>query len=107
QRWDATDGDLRAVVRTILVSPELRAAKGAKVRRPTMLLASALRAVEVDLSDAAERASVLSRLDQHCNKLGLDIHNIEPPTGWRDAAGTFVSEGSMIRRFNAFQALCA
>lgn len=106
QRWDATGGNLKAVVRTILVSPELRAAKGAKVRRPTMLLASALRAVDVDLSDPAERATVLARLDQHCTKLGQNLHNFEAPTGWDDTNKTFVSEGSMIRRFNAFHALC-
>lgn len=106
QEWTATEGDLRAVMRVILSSPELRAAAGSKVKRPSLLLTSALRAVEADLSDPTTRFALLSRLSQACTALGQDLYQVEPPTGWTDANGTFVSEGTMLQRFSRLNTLC-
>ena len=102
-RWLATQGDLREVLRVILGSRELLDARGSKIKRPNLLLVAAMRSVEADLSVQADRQRALATIGNLCGELGLTVYQVPPPTGWVDAPGTFLSEGAMLERFSALE----
>jgi uncharacterized protein (DUF1800 family) len=93
--FTSTRGDLRAVVRAILTSPEFLAAeaRAAKVKTPFELAVSALRATEAEVSDAS---AVLARL----RTLGMPLYFAQPPTGYADTADAWINTGSIVGRMN-------
>ena len=95
QVWLRTDGDLAAVVRTILSSDELFAAssRDAKVKSPLELVASALRAAHADVRLGAAAAKLVA-------DVGQPILRAEPPTGWKETADAVVTAGGMVTRFD-------
>jgi len=95
ETFRATDGDLRAVVRTILTSDELLAAgaRGAKVKTPLEFVVSALRTTGADVADAS---AVVRRLAQ----LGMPLYGAQPPTGYADTAVAWVNTGALVNRMN-------
>jgi uncharacterized protein (DUF1800 family) len=95
ETFRATDGDLRAVVRTILTSDELLAAgaRGAKVKTPLEFVVSALRTTGADVADAS---AVVRRLAQ----LGMPLYGAQPPTGYADTAAAWVNTGALVNRMN-------
>ena len=102
-RWIATQGDLREVLRVILGSSELVAARDVKVKRPNLVFLTAMRSIDVDTSVQADRVRALATVGNLCAEQGLPLYQVPPPTGWADAPGTFLSEGSMLERFSALQ----
>lgn len=98
ERWKTSGGDLRQVLRLILASPELRAARGTKVKRPNLLFVSAMRSVGVDLSAVAGREPTFTMMGYLCRDLGLPLFQVQAPTGWSDAPMAFVNEGAMLER---------
>ena len=99
-RFTATKGDLRAVVRTILASPEFLAtdAHRAKVKTPLEFVASALRATGADVRSALPLAREL-------REMGMPLYFCQPPTGYDDSAATWVSAGALVSRMNFAVAL--
>jgi uncharacterized protein (DUF1800 family) len=93
--FTATRGDLRAIVRTILTSPEFLAAetRRAKVKTPFEFTVSALRATRADVTDAS---AVLMRL----RSLGMPLYFAQPPTGYADTADAWVNTGALVNRMN-------
>jgi uncharacterized protein (DUF1800 family) len=93
--WLRSDGDLAAVLRTILESDELFAAssRDAKVKSPLELVASALRAAHADVRGGAVAAKLVG-------DLGQPILRAEPPTGWAETADAVVTAGGMVTRFD-------
>jgi uncharacterized protein (DUF1800 family) len=90
-----TDGDLRAVVRVIVTSPEFFAPDSyrAKVKTPFEFVVSALRATDADLQVAAPIVRALAGL-------GMPLYLCQPPTGYDDTAATWVSSGALVNRLN-------
>ena len=95
-----TDGDIRAVVRTIITSPEFfsEAAYIAKTKSPLQFVASAVRVVG---GEAHSRSSLPAVVGQ----LGEPLFQAMPPTGYPDTAEAWVNAGSLIGRMDFALAL--
>ena len=96
--WLATDGDLRAVMRTILLSPDFLdtpANRRTKVKRPLHLLASIARATDADAAQLN-----LDRMRRRVRELGEDLYLSPSPAGLPDVSPFWTSAGTMVQRFN-------
>jgi uncharacterized protein (DUF1800 family) len=95
-----TDGDIRAVVRAIVLSPEFwaPAAYRAKVKTPLEFVAGALRALgaETDAGAPVLRTLLL---------MGQAPYSAQAPTGYADRAEAWASPGGLLARLNFVQAL--
>src|SRR5499433_911660 len=98
----ATDGDIRAMLRTIVTSPEFWApdARHAKIKKPFEYVASAVRAVGGHV-DA--RAGFL--LARSVAEMGEGLYGAQPPTGYPDRADAWVNAGALLARMNFALAL--
>jgi uncharacterized protein (DUF1800 family) len=90
-----TEGDLRAVVRTIVTSPEFfsRSAYRAKVKSPFELVTSALRAVNAEIDTTPRTAQIVARL-------GQPIFGRQTPDGWPETGGEWMNAGAILNRIN-------
>lgn len=90
-----TDGDLREVVRAIVLSPEFfsRSSYRAKVKSPLELVASAIRA-------AGMPADTTPRLARAVAQLGEPLYGHQTPNGWPERSTEWLSAGSVADRVN-------
>ena len=90
-----TRGDLRAVVRAIVTSPEFFAAdvRRAKVKTPIEFVVSAVRATGATVIDAQPLVGALQTL-------GMPLYGSQPPTGYGIAASDWVNTGALLARMN-------
>jgi uncharacterized protein (DUF1800 family) len=90
-----TDGDIRAVVKTIVTSPEFAspAARAAKVKTPLEFVVSAARASGAEVDDARALAGRLAAM-------GMPLYQQQPPTGYKDTADAWVSTSGLLARLN-------
>ncbi|HEY3119300.1 MAG TPA: DUF1800 domain-containing protein [Vicinamibacteria bacterium] len=90
-----TDGDIRAVVRTIVTSPEFdaQANRAVKVKTPLEFAVSAVRAAGAEVDDP--RA-----LLQRVADMGMPLYLQQPPTGYKDTAEAWVSTSGLLARLN-------
>jgi len=97
QTFLSTEGDLRAVMRTILLSPEFLSLTyaGTKVKRPFVYVTSLARVVGIN-DDALFAASMDSRLQD----LGEGLYRAEDPTGYPDSSRFWAGEGPRVLRIN-------
>ena len=97
-----TDGDIRAVVRTIVTSPEFfsRAAYRSKVKSPFELVASALRVMNAEIDTTPRTAQVVARL-------GQPVFGRQTPDGWPDSGDAWMNAGAVLNRINFGLALAA
>jgi uncharacterized protein (DUF1800 family) len=97
-----TDGDIRAVVRTIVTSPEFfsRAAYRSKVKSPYEVVVSALRALGARPDTTAFTASLVGRL-------GQPIYGHQAPDGWPETGGAWMNTGAILARINFGMAAAA
>lgn len=95
-----SDGDIRAVVETMIYSPEFwsRDAYRAKIKKPFELVASAVRATGADVTAPFE-------LVQWTARIGEPLYLCEPPTGYDDAAEAWVNTNALLNRMNFALAL--
>ena len=93
--FQATNGDLREVVRAIVTSPEFSAPEAyrAKVKTPFEFVASALRATGADVRAATPLVRALA-------SLGMPLYLCQPPTGYDETADRWVSSGALVNRMN-------
>ncbi|MEP6833472.1 MAG: DUF1800 domain-containing protein [Gemmatimonas sp.] len=93
ETFTRTDGDIAAVVRTILTSDEFysRAAFRTKVKSPLELVVSISRAL-----DAPPDTSVAS--SRMVAQMGEPLFGYLTPEGWPDAAATWMNSGTMYTR---------
>ena len=100
QTYESTDGDIRAVLHTMIYSPEFwsRESYRAKIKTPFELVASAARAVgaEIDVS---------LTLVQWTGRIGEPLYQCQPPTGYADNADAWVNTGALLNRLNYALAL--
>src|ERR1019366_161302 len=90
-----TDGDIRAVVRTIVTSPEFfsRAAYRAKVKTPFELVVSARRILGAQPDTSPRSAQRMAQLQQQLwGKL--------TPNGWPETGDQWINAGSLLDRIN-------
>jgi uncharacterized protein (DUF1800 family) len=92
--WMQTGGDLTAVMRTLLESPEFWAPEneGNKYKTPFEYVVSALRAGNV----APDPKPLFGELRQ----LGQPIYGIETPDGYKQVEGAWLNPDAMARRLS-------
>ena len=95
QKFLATDGDIREVLRTLFKSPEFWSPKTyrAKVKTPFEFAISSLRATGTDVTSAGPLLGILSRM-------GMPLYQMVPPTGYSMTASTWMSSEALIDRMN-------
>jgi uncharacterized protein (DUF1800 family) len=100
QKFLATDGDIREVLRTLFKSPEFWSPKTyrAKVKTPFEFVVSSLRATGTDLNNAAPLLGTL-------NKMGMPLYQMVPPTGYSMTESTWMNSEALIDRMNYALAL--
>jgi uncharacterized protein (DUF1800 family) len=94
-RFRETGGDLREVVRTILMSPEFVSAEAqrAKVKTPFEFIVSAVRTTGAEITNAQP-------LVRSMQQLGMPLYQCQPPTGYKDTADAWVNTGALVARMN-------
>ena len=94
-RFHDTDGDLREVMRTLLMSPEFLSpdAYRAKVKTPFEFVVSAVRATGADVQDGTPVVRTMQQL-------GMPLYMCQPPTGYKDTADAWVNTGALVSRMN-------
>ena len=94
-RFTATSGDLREVLKAVFSSPEFLSpdAYRAKVKTPLEFVASAMRATGADLRTALPLSRTL-------REMGMPLYFCQPPTGYDDAASSWISAGALVSRMN-------
>ena len=102
QRFRDTDGDIAAVLRTLLLAPELEAALGAKFKDPMHYVVSAVR-LAYDGRPIANAHPIVNWL----NGLNEPLYGRQTPDGYPLAEGGWASSGQMVRRFEIARAIGA
>ncbi len=102
QTFNSSDGDIKAVLHTMIYSPEFwsRQTYAAKIKTPFELVVSAARAVgaQVDLP---------LPMVIWTGKIGEPLYQCQPPTGYKDTAETWVNTGALLNRLNYSLALAS
>jgi uncharacterized protein (DUF1800 family) len=98
--FEKSKGDIRAVMTTMIYSPEFwsRAAFRAKVKTPFELVASTTRALGADVDRPLQLAQWVSRI-------GEPLYQCLTPNGYSDKAAAWVSTGALLNRVNFAVAL--
>ncbi|HXO40651.1 MAG TPA: DUF1800 domain-containing protein [Thermoanaerobaculia bacterium] len=93
--YDRSQGDVRAMLRTLVQSPEFwsRGAVGAKVKSPFELAVSAVRASGAHVEDPRPLLGWIARM-------GEPLYAYQAPTGYPDRADAWVNTGSLLNRMN-------
>ena len=97
-----TDGDLRAVMETMLLSKEFlsQGSWRSKVKSPLEMVASSLRALDADLTDTTAVA-------QRIADLGEPLYAKAEPTGYPTTSESWANSVGLIGRMNFASALVA
>ncbi len=100
--WLRTHGDIRAVLRAIVHSPDFWAAQNrrAKVKSPLEFVASALRATMAEPDSTPRLTFVLQQL-------GQQLFMQQVPTGYPETAEEWVNSGALLARMNVAVGLAA
>jgi len=100
QTFESSDGDIRAVMKTMVYSPEFwsREAFRAKIKTPFELVISAARALGTDVDTPMP-------LVQWTGRIGEPLYQCQPPTGFSDKADAWVNTGALLNRLNYSLAL--
>jgi len=100
QTFQSSDGDIRAVMHTMIYSPEFwsRESFRAKIKTPYELVISAARALGTDVDSPMP-------LVQWTGRIGEPLYQCQPPTGYSDRADAWVNTGALLNRLNYSLAL--
>jgi uncharacterized protein (DUF1800 family) len=90
-----SDGNIREVIRSIVTSPEFFEpdALRAKIKKPSEFVASALRILNAE-------TQIPAALLRAINRMGEPLFLSQPPTGFPDAAESWVSSHTLLARMN-------
>lgn len=93
--FESSKGDIRAVLRTMIYSPEFwsKDAYRAKVKTPFELVASTARALNAEVT-------ITLPLTQWVGRMGEPLYLCQPPTGYSDKSETWVNTGALLNRLN-------
>jgi uncharacterized protein (DUF1800 family) len=100
ETFQSSDGDIKAVMRTMIWSPEFwsREAYRAKIKTPFELVVSAVRALGTDVDTPMPLVNWVGRI-------GEPLYQCQPPTGYSDKADAWVNTGALLNRLNFSLAL--
>jgi uncharacterized protein (DUF1800 family) len=100
ETFQSSDGDIRAVMKTMIYSPEFwsRDAYRAKIKTPYELVVSTARALGTDVDTPMPLVQWIARI-------GQPLFQCQPPTGYSDKAETWVNTGALLNRLNYSLAL--
>jgi uncharacterized protein (DUF1800 family) len=100
ETFQSSDGDIRAVMKTMIWSPEFwsREAYRAKIKTPFELVVSAARALGTDVDTPLP-------LVQWVGRIGEPLYQCQPPTGYSDKSEAWVNTGALLNRLNFSLAL--
>jgi uncharacterized protein (DUF1800 family) len=95
-----SDGDIKAVMHTMIYSPEFwsRETYRAKIKTPFELVVSAARALGTDVDMPQPLVGWVGRI-------GEPLYQCQPPTGYADKADMWVNTGALLNRLNYSLAL--
>jgi hypothetical protein len=93
--YDHSHGDVRAMLRTLVQSPEFwsREALGAKVKSPLELAVSAVRVTGAHIENPRPLLGWIGRM-------GEPLYAYQAPTGYPDRADAWVNTGALLNRMN-------
>ncbi|MGA7622175.1 MAG: DUF1800 domain-containing protein [Candidatus Acidiferrales bacterium] len=93
--FEASNGDIRAVLKSMIYSPEFwsKDAYRAKVKTPFELVASTARALNAEVT-------ITLPLTQWVGRMGEPLYLCQPPTGYSDKSETWVNTGALLNRLN-------
>jgi uncharacterized protein (DUF1800 family) len=102
QTFLRTDGDIRAVLKTILTSPEFysQTAYRTKVKSPLELVASSVRALGTDTDAGIPLLQFIARM-------GQPMFQYQAPAGFPDRSSTWINSAALLMRMNYALALTA
>ena len=102
QTFRRTDGDIRAVIETMLHAPEFwsQGAYRSKVKSPLEMVASSVRALNADVEFGFALAQQLA-------KLGEPLYRKQEPTGYSNASEEWINSAALVARMNFAVALAA
>jgi uncharacterized protein (DUF1800 family) len=91
----SSDGDIKAVLRTMFQSPEFwaKSVQRAKVKTPEEFVVSAVRASGATVNNA-------QGLVQALDKLGMPLYGMQTPNGYSWMSEPWVSTGALVSRMN-------
>ena len=91
----ASDGDIKAVLRTMFEAPEFWEPEiyRAKVKTPQEFVLSAVRASGAEVNNAQPLVGAL-------DKLGMPLYGMQTPNGYSWMAEPWVSTGALVNRMN-------
>jgi uncharacterized protein (DUF1800 family) len=89
--FTASDGDIKALLRTILTSDEFKSAKGLKFKRPFQYIVSSLRALAAD-------THVHQPLIEYLQRMGQGPFQYPTPDGYPDRTAPWL--GTLLWRWN-------
>ena len=95
QTFLSTGGDIKSVLRTILLSDELFAAPDMKIQRPFEFLVAVMRALDVFPTHAG-----IAQVEETLALLGQLPHHRLDPDGYPDVAEAWVSSDGLLTRWN-------
>ena len=92
---NASNGDIRVVLKTMIYSPEFwsKEAYRSKVKTPFELVASTARALNAEVT-------ITLPLAQWVGRMGEPLYLCQPPTGYSDKSETWVNTGALLNRLN-------
>jgi uncharacterized protein (DUF1800 family) len=96
----ATDGDIKAILRTLVQSPEFNSTKyfRNKIKTPTEFVASAFRTTATDPANPGALVNTL-------NTMGMRLYYALPPTGYYITADHWMNSTALVDRLNFAYAL--
>ena len=93
QVWQGSQGHIATVLRALFLSEEFQKAIGQKLRRPLDFFVAARRATGTELLDWWQ-------IQENLDLLGQPPYAWEPPNGYPDVAGAWMSTGGLLARWN-------
>ncbi|HEY1298886.1 MAG TPA: DUF1800 domain-containing protein [Stellaceae bacterium] len=90
-RFRTTQGDIRAVLKTLFASPEFWASAGEKYKSPYEFVISAARASGIPLNNPRP---LIAALDE----LGMPLFGCQTPDGYKNTQAAWLSPDAMLRR---------
>jgi uncharacterized protein (DUF1800 family) len=96
----STDGDIKAILRTLVQSPEFNSTKyfRNKVKTPMEFLASAFRTTATDPVNPGALVNTI-------NTMGMRLYYAQPPTGYYITADRWMNSTALVDRLNFAYAL--
>jgi uncharacterized protein (DUF1800 family) len=97
-RFSETDGDIKAVLRTLFESPEFRAGTGQKYKTPYNFVLSAARAAGLQVNNPRPLIGMMARL-------GMPLYGCPTPDGYKDTEQAWLSPDATTLRVSLATAI--